>query len=101
MVSPASARVIALGGGAWIVEANRALVAQHDCLSVWLDTPFALCWERIQSSGTNRPLAPDRPTAENLYNDRRVSYEVSELRVAVCSDSDPELLTNEILRRAV
>ncbi len=96
-----AARVIALGGGAWIVEANRALVAQHDCLSVWLDTPFALCWERIQLSGTNRPLAPDRPTAENLYNDRRVSYEVSELRVAVCSDSDPELLTNEILRRAV
>jgi len=61
-----AARVIALGGGAWIVEANRALVAQHDCLSVWLDTPFALCWKRIQSSGTNRPLAPDRPTAEKV-----------------------------------
>ena len=95
-----AARVIALGGGAWMVEANRALVARHDCLSVWLDAPFELCWERIQLSGTNRPLAPDRPTAENLYNDRRVSYEISQLRVAVCFDSEPELLTNEILRRA-
>jgi shikimate kinase len=96
-----AARVIALGGGAWMMQANRALVAQHECLSVWLDAPFELCWERIQSSGTKRPLAPDRGTAENLYNDRRVSYEISELRVDVCSDSEPELLTNEILRRAV
>ena len=101
MLEENAARVIALGGGAWMIEANRALVAQHDCLSVWLDAPFELCWERIQSSGTNRPLAPDRPKAENLYNDRRVSYEISELRVAVCRDSEPELLTNEILRGAV
>ena len=94
-----AARVIALGGGAWMIAANRALVAQHDCLSVWLDAPFELCWERIQSGGTSRPMAPDRPTAENLYNDRRVRYGLSELRVDVCSDSAPELLFNEILRR--
>src|SRR2546428_128864 len=43
------ARVIALGGGAWTIEANRALFAQRDCLSVWLDAPFELCWERIIS----------------------------------------------------
>ncbi len=96
-----AARVIALGGGAWMIEANRALAEKHDCLSVWLDAPFELCWERIQSSGTIRPLAPERPTAENLYHDRRASYEISELRVDVCSDSAPELLTNEILLRAV
>src|SRR5215204_5162284 len=28
--------VIALGGGAWIEETNRALVYKHNCLSVWL-----------------------------------------------------------------
>ena len=94
-------RVIALGGGAWMIEANRALAQEHDCLSVWLDAPFELCWQRITASGTNRPLAPDRLTAENLYNDRRVSYQISELRVEVRSDRAPELLTIEILRRAV
>ena len=41
------ARVIALGGGAWTVPANRTLVSLHDCLSVWLDAPFELCWQRI------------------------------------------------------
>ena len=65
------ARVIALGGGAWMIEANRALVAQHDCLSVWLDAPFELCWERIKSSGATRPLAPDRESAQALYDSRR------------------------------
>src|SRR6267378_1753327 len=39
--------VIALGGGTWIVPANRTLIALHDCLSVWLDAPFELCWQRI------------------------------------------------------
>jgi shikimate kinase len=95
-----AARVIALGGGAWMIEANRALAEKHDCLTVWLDAPFELCWERIQASRTIRPLAPDRPTAENLYHDRRVSYGISELRVEVRSDSAPDLLINEILRRA-
>src|SRR5258708_38478603 len=72
------ARVIALGGGAWMIAANRALVARHDCLSVWLDAPFELCWERIQSSGTNRPLAPERESAQALYDSRRPAYGMAE-----------------------
>ena len=76
-----AARVIALGGGAWMIEANRALLAQHDCLSVWLDAPFELCWERILSSGTNRPLAPDRASAQALYESRLVSYQLAAMRV--------------------
>jgi shikimate kinase len=76
-----AARVIALGGGAWVIEANRALVAGHDCLSVWLDAPFELCWERIQSSGTIRPLAPDRERAEAVYDSRRPAYDLAEIRI--------------------
>ena len=75
------ARVIALGGGAWMIEANRALVAQHDCLSVWLDAPFELCWQRIQSSGTTRPLAPDRESAGALYDSRRRVYGLAKIRI--------------------
>jgi shikimate kinase len=75
------ARVIALGGGAWMIEANRALVAQHDCLSVWLDAPFELCWERITASGTIRPLAPDRESAHELYDSRRPAYGLAQIRI--------------------
>jgi shikimate kinase len=81
------ARVIALGGGAWSTEANRALVGQHNCLTVWLDAPFDLCWQRIIASGdTIRPLAPDRENAQHLYEARRASYELARLRIDVSED---------------
>ena len=85
-------RVIALGGGAWTIPANRALVAQHDCLSVWLDAPFELCWERITSSAnTIRPMAPDRDSAQKLYEARRESYELAQLRVDTSADPLAEI----------
>jgi shikimate kinase len=67
--------VVALGGGAWTRQENRDLIAAHSGFSVWLDAPFALCWERISAGDTGRPLAPDREQAERLYYDRRPLYE--------------------------
>ncbi|MEK6334862.1 MAG: shikimate kinase [Acidobacteriota bacterium] len=93
------AQVIALGGGAWANEANRALVAAHGCLSVWLDAPFELCWERIASSETIRPLAPDRATAAKLYHDRNESYRLSDRRIRVSSDDSPTAMAEKILDR--
>jgi shikimate kinase len=84
-------RVIALGGGAWTIEANRALVAEHDCLSIWLDAPFELCWDRIISSAnTIRPMAPDRASAQNLFQVRRDSYELAQLRLVMSKTAAPD-----------
>ena len=80
-------RVIALGGGAWTIAANRALVEKHDCLSVWLDAPFELCWERITASGTTRPLAPDREEAQALFETRRAIYGLAQIRIDSCADN--------------
>lgn len=86
-----SARVIALGGGAWTIEANRALVAEHDCLSIWLDAPFEVCWERIISSAnTIRPMAPDRERAQSLFQIRRDSYELAQLRLVMSKTAAPD-----------
>ena len=41
--------VIALGGGAWTFPRNRELIAAAGGISVWLDAPFNLCWQRIVS----------------------------------------------------
>jgi len=91
--------VIALGGGTWASAANRNLIATHDGLSVWLDAPFELCWERIASSETVRPLAPDRVTAEKLYHDRKESYRLSERQMKVSSEDSPNALVEKILNR--
>lgn len=91
-------RVIALGGGAWPIKANRALVAEHDCLSVWLDAPFELCWERIMSSGMARPLAPDRGVAQELYRERGALYELAVLHVDVFEEESADVKAAGIVR---
>jgi shikimate kinase len=97
------ARVIDAGGGAWTLARNRALVAaRDDCLTVWLDAPFDLCWERItrESGGLTRPLARDRAGAAELYAARRAAYRSAALRVRVTRARDAEELAAEIMAAA-
>jgi shikimate kinase len=75
--------VIALGGGTWTTPANRTLIALYDCLTVWLDVPFDVCWQRIISGKATRPLAPDRDTAQHRFEVRRADYELAEKQIAV------------------
>lgn len=77
------AGVIALGGGAWIKEANRDLIDQFSCTSIWLDTPFEVCWERIATSEEDRPLGRTREEAETRYQLRNPIYALAQLHIAV------------------
>jgi len=90
------ARIIALGGGAWTVAENRALVEQHGCLSVWLDAPFELCWRRIASGGDERPLARERAAAQLLYEARRKLYRLARLCVSINEGRSAESVSAEI-----
>jgi shikimate kinase len=92
------AHVIALGGGTWIIPSNRTLIALHDCVTVWLDAPFELCWKRINAGQTNRPLAPDRDTARARYESRRGDYALAERPIAVDEFDAVETLAEQILR---
>ncbi len=93
-----SARIIALGGGTWTMPSNRTLIALHDCASVWLDAPFEMCWERITSSETTRPLAPDRETALSKYESRRADYALADRTIVISPTHTAETLTVQILR---
>lgn len=75
--------VIALGGGAWITEINRKLIDQYGCVSVWLDTPFDLCWQRIEASEEDRPLGRTREQAEQLYRTRQPIYQQATIRAQI------------------
>lgn len=78
-----SARVLALGGGAWTIERNRKLISQHGALSVWLDASFELCWQRIIAEDDSRPLARDRKRAQQLFLERRALYALAQLRIRI------------------
>jgi shikimate kinase len=91
------ARVVALGGGAWMFDANRDLFRQHGCLTVWLDAPFELCWQRIEeAAGEARPLARDLERARGLYDERRGLYARADLRVLMDAEKSVESVAAEI-----
>ena len=88
--------VIALGGGAWTIERNRALINQHDARTVWLDAPFDVCWRRINAEPGTRPLARDRAQTARLYTERRAVYQLAELRIDAGASRRAEQLAAEI-----
>lgn len=93
LLQSGGAGVIALGGGAWIEEANRDLIEQYRCLTVWLDTPFEICWERIAASEEDRPLGRTREEAEARYNLRKPIYAMAQLHIPVTQNIDELMLT--------
>jgi shikimate kinase len=92
----AQTNVIALGGGTWIEEANRKLIMQHKCFTVWLDTPFDECWRRIESSTEYRPLGRSEEQAKELFERRRPVYELATLHVKVLPDETVDALAARI-----
>ena len=89
-------QVVALGGGAWISETNRQLIARQGAISVWLDTPFNVCWKRIAAAADQRPLAPSETAAFKLFSERTSCYELADLRVAVIEQESANEIAAEI-----
>jgi shikimate kinase len=90
--------VIAPGGGA-ITRAENREVMSNCGIIVWLDTPFELCWLRIQKDRTVRPLAPDEESARARYEQRLPIYRHNSIRIETEEDHPPDQIVEEIIRR--
>ena len=88
--------IVALGGGAWITEQNRKLIDEHGAVSVWLDTPFEVCWQRIEASPEDRPLGRSREQAEQLYRLRQPIYQLATIRLLVLAHYTVEDLVDRL-----
>jgi len=93
------AGVIALGGGAWIESNNRELIGQANGVSVWIDTPFEICWQRITNSSEDRPLGRSEEQARDLFDRRLPIYALSAVRIAVRDHDLPEELAMRIANK--
>jgi shikimate kinase len=93
-----SGHVIALGGGAWTLPRNRNLINEHEGITVWLDAPFQLCWERILATRDKHPLAPNQHQARILYLARRPQYALAQLHVEVNGNKSIDEITAEIAK---
>jgi shikimate kinase len=85
VVSRRDEAVIATGGGAFTVEANRALMKRSGTV-VWLDVPTDELLSRIGNG--SRPLWTTADEVRELHERRRSIYELADLRLDL-SNAEP------------
>ncbi len=75
-------RILSAGGGAFLSERNRALIARKG-VSVWLDADLKLLWNRVKHKDTRPLLRTDDPyqTLRALYEARLPFYRMADLAV--------------------
>ena len=71
--------VVALGGGAFVQEANRELLRNWP--TVFLDAPPDELWQRCEQDGVERPLRKNRTQFARLYAERLPYYRQASLVV--------------------
>ena len=87
---PERGTVVASGGGTFADASNRELMLRDGAV-IWLDASFAAILSRVPVDG-RRPLAADRIEMEKLYNQRRMAYSQSHLRLDAGKASVEELV---------
>jgi shikimate kinase len=90
--------VISTGGGAFMAERNRAAIS-HMGVSVWLDVPLEVLWERVRHKDT-RPLLRTRDprgTLAGIYEARVPVYALADLRVEARAGFSIEETTGRVI----
>jgi len=76
--------VVALGGGAFVQPKNWELIANNG-VTVWLDCSLEMVCNRLGEDRT-RPLAANRSSLAQLFDDRRPLYARADFRIEVDTD---------------
>lgn len=90
--------VLSTGGGAFLRESNRASIGR-DGVSVWLDAPVDLLWQRVRHK-TTRPLlmtGNPRRTLGEIFAARTPLYAMAELRVPTRPNYSISEMTDAVL----
>ena len=90
--------VIAMGGGAYVPEANQKLLEERG-VAIWLDCPFPRVCARLEGA-SNRPLARDPQKFQQLYEERRTPYSKADFRIEADTD-DAATLVEAILKLGI
>jgi shikimate kinase len=95
------ARIVALGGGAFVQKENAALLKASGVPTIFLDAPVEELWQRCSDqaseTGAERPLLSSMQQFRRLYERRRGSYTKAFLKIQ--TESRPvETIAAEIAR---
>jgi len=90
--------VLALGGGAFVVEKVRALLRERHVPAVWLDAPAEELFRRCEQPEVVRPLRRDPEQFTKLYEQRLSSYRQADLHV-ITKGKEISAIAEEIVMR--
>lgn len=77
----APARILAVGGGAFVQTENASLLDRAETPTVFLDAPVDELWRRCSADAVERPLRRKEEEFRQLYGARRPRYLRARLRV--------------------
>lgn len=93
------ARIVALGGGAFVQKENAARLKAYGVPTIFLDAPLEELWQRCcaqaDASGAERPLLRSLEQFRKLYQTRRRSYSKASLKIQT-GDRAVETIAAEI-----
>ena len=91
-----SAKVLALGGGAFAQENNAALLDQAGVATIFLDAPIEELFRRCQEQRLDRPLRRDLEEFRRLYENRRPCYLKAAVRIETAGKSVEEVVAEAV-----
>jgi shikimate kinase len=76
--------ILSTGGGAFLTPMIREKIAQK-AVSVWLDAPLDILWERVRHKDTRPLLRTANPyeTLSEIYDQRVPIYQLAQMRVPI------------------
>lgn len=92
--------VLALGGGAFVVEKIRVLLRERQVPAIWLDAPVEELFRRCEQPEVVRPLRRDPEQFTKLYEQRLSSYRQADLHV-ITKGKEISAIAEEITVRLV
>lgn len=91
-------RIVVATGGGTLAQPAVVESAQSEVVIVWLDVPLDVIEGRLKDGEREvRPLYRDSATVKDLYESRRPSYQVADIRVEIGADDTPETVADRIV----
>lgn len=91
------ARVLAVGGGAFVNTENASLLDRAETPTAFLDAPVDELWRRCVADAVDRPLRREEDEFRQLYDARRPRYLHARVRVET-GGREIERIVDEIVK---
>jgi shikimate kinase len=89
--------VVATGGGAFCVGANREIISQSKGVSVYLDLPWEELDRRLAVDNGGRPMYGTAEQARSLFEERRPGYLRADVVIALEGSETPDEVADRVL----